>query len=218
MTYDILPFNACDYRCDKCDKTNDCQVFKMEQAQKLRHILCGEDPSDPEVVIADIIQSIQEAEEVLVREAQERGIDPSTLNAELEEHDQKSNEVAKKHPLYLQAIELVMEADTFLKKCEKLVVITPEIRPLFDDIKWYVMLIPAKTVRALMGFGDSGYMNEDAKATAGVIQSCLSKCHTALTQIAFYRPESTSLSDRLLILIDSLKQGWCENLTEKELE
>ena len=40
-----LPFNVCDYRCERCLETADCAVFRKLQERSLRDWIAGSDGS-----------------------------------------------------------------------------------------------------------------------------------------------------------------------------
>lgn len=67
--------NYCDRWCERCAFTDRCRVFAMEQRQWERHLLRGEDPDDPAVVMQDLAETLDESLRMLHEMAEAEGLD-----------------------------------------------------------------------------------------------------------------------------------------------
>jgi hypothetical protein len=68
-------YNYCDRWCERCRFTDRCRVYAREREQTERHLLRGEDPDDPAVMLQDAVDSLGESARMLVQMAAERGVD-----------------------------------------------------------------------------------------------------------------------------------------------
>jgi len=69
-----LPFNACDYRCERCLETAECAVFQKLQERSLQN-WTGGDGNDSAAVLRDIRESFRETEARIKQKARDIGID-----------------------------------------------------------------------------------------------------------------------------------------------
>jgi hypothetical protein len=68
-------YNYCDRWCERCRFSDRCYLYHQEQAMFEEHVRRGEDPDDPEVVMGDVAQSMEQAMGMLQRMAEEMGVD-----------------------------------------------------------------------------------------------------------------------------------------------
>lgn len=197
-------YNYCDRWCERCPHTARCCLYHQEQKTLERHLLRGEDPDDIKVVLADVHRSFQETIELVMKAAEEMGIDLSECEAaptpELDYHE---------HPFYRPVnawgdrVEALIERLTAeVPDVAEEVVIEAVRDGLTDDeplrrsfaavrdhvelLVQYRYFIPAKTARAVGMFceGDcSEHARDDALGTAKLIHECLGKMITALWSI-----------------------------------
>ncbi len=192
-----LPFNACDYRCERCLVTEECAVFQKLQEQSLMHEIKGIDANDPAVVLQDIRQSFRQTEEMIKQKAREFGIDideiaGTTTAAEVEEHVRTTRE----DPLYKRSEEFTAEAHRFLGAADPAIV--KEAQEYFDDIAWHHTMVSAKIFRALGWRTDDDEMIAfDGKNSAAVAMKSLTICGMAFDHLASCYPRIAEDCNRL---------------------
>jgi len=190
--YNPPPFNYCDYRCERCDKKDECTLYKRDAKRQLERILKGEDPYDMDVVLEDVDLAFQEAMNFAREFAKKEGID---LDAALSNHDsedeKKREKKLRRHPFYLTAWKFYNCAREFLNNIEEKILVTPEIKEYIDDLVWYHTLIPAKTYRALSIYNRSDSVEiEDSVNTVELILNVISKCRHSIDRLCYYRPKA----------------------------
>jgi hypothetical protein len=210
---DIGPFNACDYRCERCDKTDECTLNKRERSSRLMHLLKGEDPNDPAVWAEDMGAALAEAHELIGKAAEEMGVDLAALAEAGRDEYETASKAAHEHPLFLQAMDFAKSVPLFCNACEQTLLITPEIQQDFDELLWNHTLIPAKAGRALMQRGQSEAERDDRRKTIGVILAALAHCREALEHLLLCRPEGEALIASLAEMIEEMERAWREQQT-----
>jgi hypothetical protein len=192
-----LPFNACDYRCERCHVTSECAVYRKLQQRSLLHGMNGVDENDPAVILEDIRESFRETEEMIKQKAREFGIDIDeiagrTTAAEIEEQEATT----RKDPLFKQAEEFMRETNGFLKAADT--VIAGEDREYFNDLAWHHTVIAAKIFRALGWRTDpDDSISFDGKNSAAVAAKSLAICVLAFDQLAARYPALAEQCNRL---------------------
>jgi hypothetical protein len=205
--YTPPPFNYCDYRCDRCDKQENCRVFKDDQERLLDHYRKGEDPYDPKVFMDDLKEIFHKTEKMIRKMAEEQGIDiDEATDIEMPEINPED------YRIYRLAYSYFKDASALVKILEKTGI--PEtIRPDFDDFVWYHTLIAAKTGRLVSGFIDD-FLDEELtrveeEGTIGVIRKGIVFSRDALKNMLNELPDHLyTIAD----LLDMLKR------IEKQLE
>jgi hypothetical protein len=205
--YTPPPFNYCDYRCDRCDKQENCRVFKDDQERLLDHYRKGEDPYDPKVFMDDLKEIFHKTEKMIRKMAEEQGIDiDEATDIEMPEINPED------YRIYRLAYSYFKDASALVKILEKTGI--PEtIRPDFDDFVWYHTLIAAKTGRLVSGFIDD-FLDEELtrveeEGTIGVIRKGIVFSMDALKNMLNELPDHLyTIAD----LLDMLKR------IEKQLE
>jgi hypothetical protein len=209
-------YNYCDRWCERCRLSDRCYLYHQEQEMMERHLLRGEDPDDPQVVLQDVGESFRKTIEMLQAMAEEMGVDLNNLPP-VERHRPDYHE----DPLFqradrwgdrLEALaervraempgvgdELVrrLEAGEIENPDETLAVLTG-VRDAYDVLAHYRYFIPVKIARAAGSMGEAeeepdtelaGFSRSDALGTAKLADECLGKCIAALWEIAeFHRP------------------------------
>ncbi|MGD8978688.1 MAG: hypothetical protein PVI51_07890 [candidate division WOR-3 bacterium] len=195
--YKPPPFNYCDYRCDRCDRQENCRVHKDDQERLLDHYRKGEDPYDPKIFMDDLKEIFGKTEKMIRKMAEEQGID-------LEEtSDEQVPEVKpEEYMIYRLAYSYFKEANALVKILEKTGI--PETsQPDFDDFVWYHTLIAAKTGRLVSGFIDDLLDEEltkiEEEGTIGVIKKGISLSKDALQNML------NDLPDHLYTIADLLE-------------
>jgi cytochrome c556 len=200
----IPPYNYCDYRCERCEYANECLVYKKDRVRRVAHILRGEDPDDINTVLEDVGEEMEQAMEMIYEMAEEMGID---LDAEMDKDVEEEIFDPKDDPLYKLAYSFTLKTHDFLKNVEEKVLITPEIKTYFDELRWYHTLLSAKLYRALCSNGVKEVDNQDAKLSAGVALKSGQICQDSLESIIYYRQEIAKEVNKLLKMIKKVNKG-----------
>lgn len=201
------PFNWCDYRCERCESTKDCRVYKDESAIRLKYILQGRDPDSMEATLETVAESFSKAKEMLEEMCIEKGISWEEIKKEAKDAPPPRN--FKEDPLFKTGQQVADEAHSFLKWAEDAIYISPEINEYFYELGYYSRLIPAKFARiaSVDEFDDDGedeFMAEDRRKTLEVIQKAVNICRESLRQISTYRPETIERVERIEKLLEGI--------------
>jgi len=198
------PYNYCDGRCDRCELTKDCTVYKDIQTSRLKNIMRGRDPDDMEVVLEEVGDSFKKAHEIMKKACEEQGLSWE----EIEEGAKTMPDMPdfRDDPTFKLGNSFCKKAHEFLEWSKENLIITPEIEEHFRELDYYHMLIPAKLARMsrMDSFDDDDLSKEAGRLTADVIYKAIRICDESLSKIAFYRSQSSSrvqtLRDRLVEL------------------
>jgi len=68
-------YNYCDRWCEACSFEDRCYLRAQERRLAERHLLRGEDPDDPEIVLADIHESFRQIARMIQGDAERLGIE-----------------------------------------------------------------------------------------------------------------------------------------------
>ncbi|MEK6743517.1 MAG: hypothetical protein AABZ15_07905 [Nitrospirota bacterium] len=197
---ETLPFNACDYRCERCLATERCAVFKDLSAREARNFALGRDSDGLGAALRDVGEIFGETRNMLAEKAAEYGIDLDEL-ADAGPRD--TFEEAKKDPLYLSAFDFMIQAQEFLKTAEPIVLI--EGCDFLEDITWHHTVVPAKVFRAI-GSEDDPEMRFDAVNSAAVAMNSLTICIMAFGALAPLYPVIERECKELSLKAMELKQ------------
>lgn len=179
-----LPFNACDYRCERCLVTAECAVFQKLQERLSMHKIDCRDENELSIVLEDIRESFRETEKMIKQKARDLGIDideiaGTTTAVEIEDHIRRTRE----DPLYKRSEEFTMEAHRFLRDADP--AIAKEAKEYFDDIAWHHTMVSAKIFRALgWRTDDDDLIAADGKNSAAVAMKSLTICGIAFDHLA----------------------------------
>lgn len=194
-----LPFNACDYRCERCHVTAQCAVFQKLQDRSLLHTIKGVDADDPAVILEDIRESFRETEEMIKQKARDFGIDidaiaGGTTAAEIEEEE----DAASGDPLYKRSEEFTRETNGFLQAADA--VIAGKEREYFDDLAWHHTVVSVKVFRAVGWRTDrDDLIALDGKNSAAVAAKSLTMCIMAFDHLAARYPALAEQCSRLSV-------------------
>lgn len=178
-----FPYNACDYRCERCLETERCAVFRMESEHEARNFALGRKTHGIEAALRDAGEIFEETMEMLLEKAEELDMDLDEL---ADTGPRPAFEETKKDPLYRRSFDFTMKTRAFLEKIDP--VITSTGKEFFDDIEWHHTVVSAKVFRAIC----SGYEQEmhfDAVNSAAVAVKSLTICIMAFDELALRYPE-----------------------------
>lgn len=212
-TYKPAPFNYCDYRCDRCEYTETCRVYKEDQERLLGHYVKGEDPHDPEVFLNDIQSIFAKTKQMISEMAEKQGIDISTAP------DQDVPEVKpEEYVIYRLAREYYKEANAFIKELER-AGISDTTNDAYSDLVWYHTLIAAKTGRLVSGFIDD-FLEEDLRkieenGTLQVIQKGIDLSRNALEIMLNELPDHLHTIANLMDLLKKIERQISVDIRQK---
>jgi hypothetical protein len=198
-------FNYCDRWCERCRFGDRCRVHYEEQKRLERHLLRGEDPDDPRVVMADVSESFGETLGMLHEMADEMGLDLNNMEEEPEEEEFSPHD----HPLFQRATRWSGRVDALLRMVyaelpdhrpldeapeREAAAVSAEVLDAVEVLTQYQYFIPVKTARALDGWMEAErgrrpypeFSRENAHGTAKLVHLCLGRCVEALRQLAAY--------------------------------
>ncbi|HAS53407.1 MAG TPA: hypothetical protein DCS42_04345 [Nitrospiraceae bacterium] len=205
---EILPFNACDYRCERCLETERCAVFRMGKERDERNFALGRETEGIEAALRDVKEIFAETTEMLLEKAEEMGIDLDEMD-DTERRD--PFEEAKQDPLYQQAYDFMIRTRAFLERAEPL--ITPAGQEFYEDVVWHHTIVPAKTFRAI-GSDDEPEIRFDAVNSAAAAIKSLTICIMAFGELALRYPEISEECRGLSKTAADIKRALRERFTE----
>ena len=194
------PYNACDYRCERCLETERCKVFQMESEREARNFALGRDSHGIEAALRDVGKIFAETKEMLLEKAEEFDID---FNELADAGPSDGFEEAKNDPLYLRSFDFTMKTRAFLEKIAP--VITSMGKEFFDDIEWHHTIVSAKVFRAI-GSDDEPEMRFDAVNSAAVAIKSLTICIMAFDTLASRYPEISGECREFSDMASGIKQ------------
>jgi hypothetical protein len=197
---ETLPFNACDYRCERCLVTERCAVFQDLSDRGARNFALGRDSDGLDAALRDVGESFNETRDMLAEKAAEFGIDLAEL---ADAGPRAIFDEAKKDPLYLPAFDFMIQAQEFLKTAEPIILL--EGRDYYEDIIWHHTVVPAKAFRAI-GSEDEPEMRFDAVNSAAVAMNSLIICNMAFDALAPLYPTIERECKRMSLKALELKQ------------
>lgn len=197
---ETLPFNACDYRCERCLATERCAVFRDLSDREARNFALGRDSDGLDAALRDVGEIFSETRDMLAEKAAEFGLD---LDEVVDAGPRDIFEEAKKDPLYLSAFDFTMQARDFPKTAEPIMLI--EGQDFLEDITWHHTVVSAKVFRAI-GSDDEPEMRFDAVNSAAVAMNSLTICIMAFDALAPLYPMLEWECKRLSLNASELKQ------------
>ena len=197
---ETLPFNACDYRCERCLATERCAVFQDLSGREARNFALGRDSGGLDAALRDVGEIFSETKDMLAEKAAELGIDLDEIVAA---GPRDIFEEAKKDPLYVSAFDFTMQVREFLKTAEPVILF--EGQGFFEDITWHHTVVSAKVFRAI-GSEDDAEMRFDAGNSAAVALNSLTICIMAFDALAPLYPVIEQACKRLSLKTAELKQ------------
>lgn len=181
-----LPFNACDYRCERCLETAECAVFQKLQERSLQDWTGSGEGNDPAAVLRDLRESFRETEARIKQKALEFGIDLDGIaGGTCAEEIRAQRRGAEDDPLYKRSHDFTMQTHEFLRAAERLV--DGESKEYFNDIAWHHTVASAKVYRTVVWrTHEEGAI--DAKRSAAVAVKSLTICIMAFEYLASRYP------------------------------
>ena len=197
---ETLPFNACDYRCERCLATECCAVFQDLSEREALNFALGRDSEGIDAALRDMGEIFSETRYMLAEKAVELGIDLDEL---VDAGPRDIFEEAKKDPLYLSAFDFTMQVRDFLKTAEPVMLL--EGQDFLEDITWHHTVVSAKVFRAI-GSDDEPDMRFDAVSSAAVAMKSLTICVMAFDALSPLYPVIERECKRLSLKASELKQ------------
>ena len=199
-----LPFNVCDYRCDRCLETADCAVFQKLQESSLQNWIDSSDGSDSAAVLRDIRESFRETEVLIKQKARDFGIDLDGIaGGTCAEEIRGQRWGAEDDPLYKRSYDFTMLTHEFLRAAEPLV--DGEAKEYFDDIAWHHTVVVAKVYRTV-GWKTHEEGATDAKKSAAVAVKSLTICIMAFEYLSSRYPALSQECGRLSAAARRIKE------------
>ncbi len=199
-----FPFNACDYRCERCLETAECAVFQKLQERSLQDRANGGDGNDFAAVLRDIRESFRETEARIKQKARDFGIDLDGIAGE--SSAEETRETCKRtmdDPLYKRSYDFTMQTHEFLRAAER--VVDGEAKEYFDDIAWHHTVVVAKVYRTV-GWKAHVEGAIDAKKSAAVAVKSLTICIMAFEYLASRYPALAQECGRLSAAARRIKE------------
>ena len=197
---ETLPFNACDYRCERCLATERCAVFRDLSKREARNFALGRDSDSLDAALRDVGEIFSETRDLLAENAAELGIDLDEL---VDAGPRDIFEESKKDPLYLSAYDFTMQVRDFIKTAEPIILL--EGMDLLEDITWHHTVVSAKVFRAI-GSEDEPDMRFDAVNSAAVAMNSLTISIMAFDALAPLYPVIERECRKLSLRASELKQ------------
>ena len=179
-----LPFNACDYLCEKCPETGNCSIYSLLQDKVLSKQLDGALRRPTYASLEDVKESLDETIDLLKRLAHSLGLE---LDGSADEMGDLDRSYVENDDLYRLALTFTIKSFAFLKRIDPF--IKHGLRDAFEDVVWYHTMVAVKTHRAISS--DYSGLSEDAAVSAGVAVKSLTKCIDALGIIGKSCPPAT---------------------------
>ncbi|MCP5108643.1 MAG: hypothetical protein GY950_34980 [bacterium] len=176
----LSPHNYCDYRCEKCSAKNHCSAYKEDD----------EDEDDDWEMFDPINDSMGHAVDIIRQVLEKNDIDMVEIMEDEDEDDSFENLhqlLKEKIPLKL-CFDYLDKTAEFLDHYRSRYVIPSRLGDAFQDLAWYLTVLPAKierTLRCLHSFGQTAdeYDLMDAYFTSMVVYKSLWKSYNAVQKL-----------------------------------
>lgn len=211
---EAAPYNACDYRCECCDKRGICVVYQNELERSLKHIMNGEDPADINVIFNDLKDDFSEISTSLYQEMQKRGmkfVNDSNEDKQIEENEDFEDSYIREHPLYENVQKLYDNMHQFLACFFKSPVQGDPANRFFEDIEWHHVLILSKVYRLLFNhivWEDDRldeFVYEESILTMEVIKKSITIIKNALNEIVSKKEDTCNDLEQLKADLDDFE-------------
>jgi len=163
-------FNYCDRWCERCNYTDRCRLFQSEAERNIRHILNDEDPNDPEIVMRDVSESLEDAMSMLEAQMEIEGISEEDVEDEdakyfIDDFDNERGEVTESGRIVKTPHPLTVQSDSFYKDVVDLFNkmkssfpedaddVEPANSPLYEQLKVLLWYSPQICVKIRMCVG-----------------------------------------------------------------
>jgi hypothetical protein len=198
-----LPFNACDYRCERCLETAECEVYLDGQERALDRRLGNRDGEDDlSAVLDNVKESFREAEEMIRAGAEKFGIDIDDIPTDVFDEVERRYDASRNDTLFCRASDFTQQTREFLKMIDPLV--DGASRAFYDDIDWHHSVVSAKVFRAVGADGNE-YRDEDARNSAAVAVKSLTICTMIFDELASRFPDISEACTKLGSMASALK-------------
>ncbi len=194
------PYNFCDYRCERCLQTEECDVYKRLARESL--LLHTEDPS---ALLESLQASFRETENLIKQKARDFGIDIDGIASRTSDEDTRDeHERTLREPLFQQAQDFTKETQLFLQEARP--VVPASGQEYLDDIAWHHTVVTAKLYRAL-GWKNEKEIAEDARDSAAVAMKSVTICIMSFDELASQVPQLAAHSRALSAAAADLKKA-----------
>lgn len=218
---DYIPgiHNYCDGRCNRCDFTNKCSSFSLNQElDKITQ--AKDDDTEGEDQLKIIMQATSE---IIEEELTKRGVDVDNIMDELQPEPTNIN---PKHHIELQAESYAEKVKRWIESNQ----LEMESRLVSEEnsilhqhtetITWFQLFIPAKVNRAVNGFAKDNLTNidtYDATGSAKIALIAIDECIVAWQGIMEHLPQKEDSILSLLNHLSKLKNEIEENFKDVRL-
>ncbi len=201
--------NYCDGRCKKCQFTNKCSSFSLNQELDK---LIQKSEQGKKAVNNQLMVMLQASSEIIEEELIKRGIkidealeDITELKSlQISKHgvEKLAESYAEKVKRWLESNQLEIESRLIKKP-------NTEIHNYVETITWFQLFIPAKVNRAINGLNKDNSINLesfDAKGSAKITLIAIDECIIAWSQLLKYIPKKEDSILNILKHLSKLKQ------------
>jgi hypothetical protein len=198
---DTLPYNVCDYRCERCLETTRCAVYQRLQEQSMLNRLHGRNENDAQGILNELRESFRETERLIKQKAQEFGIDLDQITGgATPEAIREERRAITEDPLYKKSYAFTMNTYGFLAAVSP--EISQEAKEYFDDISWHHTVVTSKVFRAVSNTVDEEDA-VDARNSAAVAAKSLTICIMAFDHLS---GEYASLREQCAMLSQAARE------------
>ena len=194
-------YNYCDRWCERCQFTDRCRVFAMEQESP-------DDDADIETTVRKLTGVFAEAKRMLIEKAEELGIDPFALS------DEEFAEIRGREKAFVEDDELSQLADRYWRSAIEILDgdLPRDVEPLAEILsvlEWYLFFIPVKVKCGLHGlldhegFEDKTQQSDPQSHANGTVKIVLIAIERSL--LAWNQLAETGYADGTDVIIDLLE-------------
>lgn len=156
------PFNYCDSWCERCEFASICKIYIQGQEDRKSLIKEGKDPDSLESALEMVSKNFRKTIKMLVKSADEMGIDLNEEDRELEMRMKQMEKEARSDELYKILMKYSEKVKKFLDSVEFVSIEADSevVKEMVEVLSFYVNLIPVKIYRGVHSKIEES-MNED---------------------------------------------------------
>lgn len=203
--------NYCDRWCEKCNFTDRCGVFAMEQEYDRKH---PEKKNDPDAFMEQVAEILTQTLEMIKKMAEEKGIDLNEIENEPPVRRRRPN-----HPIITKTKKYGFEINEWLKanndrinkEINQLVLINEEkaalLHEALETISWFSFFISVKFSRAFFHDPGDEYASFDRLGSAKIALIATERSIASLALLLQHFPEEEDTLLNFLVVLEKAKNS-----------
>lgn len=152
--YQQTPFHFCDRWCERCHLLDQCQIFQHAFAHRLEHIVRGENPDNPAVILADMRKTFHYLVKAIKKDIEKHGLDSRKLKVKLVNAGLEPGPRPESFALWRLGHGFMLQTHSLLENIssepdDELQEVFTKMKKKIEELNWYHTFFEAKLYQAL---------------------------------------------------------------------